>query len=225
MSASGFTPCPSTTSAASFESPATSSSHQPPTKSLRALEAETASDDTPAKVLAESTDEELYEAVAQPVPAVPEEKLKEELHEDDGYHDADDFVPCQDRQRTLEGSSGPEVFVIGADEKEEGEENALREGPPEVPLAHQVQKVKGEAKEEGAKGSPRTSATEQEALQPARRSFNVLSQSSSSSSACARAQSSPPSQSDELGFCRLFKRTHDKLKINLKTLKTNNKQL
>ena len=221
MSASGFTPCPSTASATGSASPTTSSSHQPPTKYLCALEAETASDDTPAKVLAESTDEELQEAVAQPVPAAPEEELKEELHEEEGHHDADDFVPCQNRERKFEGSSGPEVFVIGADEKEEGEENALREGPPEVPLAHPVQKVKSEVKEEGAEGSPRTSATEQEALQPARRSLSVLPQSSSSSSACARAQSSPPSQSDELGFCRLFKRARDKLKINLKQLETN----
>ena len=211
MSASGFTPCPSTTSAASFESPATSSSHQPPTKSLRALEADTASDDTPAKVLAESTDEELHEALAQPVRAVPEEELKEELHEDDGHHDADDFVPRQDRQSTLEEAPAPEVFVICADEKEGCEENALQEGElPEVPLLQQVPEAKREAKEEGDKGSPRTSATDLEAPQPARQEANVLSQPSASSSACARVQSPPPSQSDELGFCKLFKQSTDK---------------
>ena len=93
-------------------------------KSLRALD-ETASEDTPAKVLADSTDDDL----AEPVPNVPGDVVEAEAQEE-GRHDADDFVPRQDRGATLEGdstayrrdclaASHPEMFTIGADDDEE----------------------------------------------------------------------------------------------------------
>ena len=228
MSASGFTPNPSV---ASSSSPATSSSHQPPTKSLRAMD-ETESEDTPAKVLAESTDDDLQEAVAQPVPNVPEEELKEEAHEGE-HHEADDFVPRQDREATLEGSL-PEMFTIGVDDEETAKEEEVRLNEhscveasvvPEgrrlnehscveasvVPEGRRLNKhscveasetTPVPKKEEGNSGTP---TIELEGPQPAPFKLNVLSQSSLSGSASARARSVPTSRSDDFGLCQFLK--------------------
>ena len=210
MSASGFTPNPSV---ASSSSPATSSSHQPPTKSLRAMD-ETESEDTPAKVLAESTDDDLQEAVAQPVPNVPEEELKEEAHEGE-HHEADDFVPRQDREATLEGSL-PEMFTIGVDDEETAKEEEVRLNERSCVEASVVPEGRrlnehscveaSEAtpvpkKEEGNSGTP---TIELEVPQPAPFKLNVLSQSSLSGSASARARSVPTSRSDDFGLCTVF---------------------
>ena len=223
MSASGFTPNPSV---ASSSSPATSSSHQPPTKSLRAMD-ETESEDTPAKVLAESTDDDLQEAVAQPVPNVPEEELKEEAHEGE-HHEADDFVPRQDREATLEGSL-PEMFTIGVDDEETAKEEEVRLNEPSWVGASEVPKETAVAqtypfgseatagpgtkpeKEEGNSGTP---AIELEGSQPALSKLNFLSQSSGSGSASARAHSVPASRSDDFGLCTVFSPDKNISKIN-----------
>ena len=114
--------------AGSSSSPATSSSHQPPTKSLRAKDGAD-SENTPVKVLEESTDSDLVDDVAHAVPNVPDEvdlfpeseKVKEQTPEEQ-YHDANDFVPRHDRAATLDAGviapSHPEIFIFG-DKKEE----------------------------------------------------------------------------------------------------------
>ena len=180
-------------SAGSFSSPATSSSHQPPTKSLRALDE--ASEDTPVKVLNESTDSDLVDEVAHPVPNVPDEvdlfpseEAKEQAPEEQ-YHDADDFVPQQDRAATLEtgdiAPSHPETFIIGDDKEDETkqeEEEGERAGP--------------EAKQEEAEGTSRTPASEPVGTQPAPTQPSAPSAVSSDACASACAHSAPPSQSD-----------------------------
>ena len=172
-------------------------------KSLRALD-ETASEDTPAKVLADSTDDDL----AEPVPNVPGDVVEAEAQEE-GRHDADDFVPRQDRGATLEGdstayrqdclaASHPEVVIIDADEDEAKEkEEEVPEGRP--------------GKDEGISGTP---SIEPVGSQPAPPSLNLLSGASSSiGSASARARSVPTSRSDDLGFCTTFKTEQNISKI------------
>ena len=220
MSASGFTPNPSP--AGSSSSPATSSSHQPPTKSLRALD-ETTSEDTPAKVLADSTDDDLAEDVVRPVPNVPGEEVEAEAREEE-HHDADDFVPRQDREATLEESL-PEMFTIGADDEETAKEEEVRLNEPSwveasvVPEGRRLNEPSWvEAsettpvpkKEEGNSGTP---TIELEGPQPAPFKLNVLSQSSLSGSASARARSVPTSRSDDFGLCTVFKTTQNISKI------------
>ena len=176
---------------------------------------ETESEDTPAKVLAESTDDDLQEAVAQPVPNVPEEELKEEAHEGE-HHDADDFVPRQDREATLEGSL-PEMFTIGVDDEETAKEEEVRLSEPSwveasvVPEGRRLNKhscveasetTPVPKKEEGNSGTP---TIELEGPQPAPFKLNVLSQSSLSGSASARARSVPTSRSDDFGLCQFLK--------------------
>ena len=123
MSVHGYSPAVSDTSVPS----ATSSSHQPPEKQLKALEEQEDAQSTP-KQLVESTDEDLggeqQAATAFPVPNVSD--VDEETFEEaqDGRHDADDFVPSSNREQTLEGGTfqlhvKEEVFVIADDEKEE----------------------------------------------------------------------------------------------------------
>ena len=118
MSVSGFTQ--KTSSSVSSTSPATSSSHQPPTKALKAFE-DADSDHTSPKPLLESSDDDLKENVVQAVPNVPKEGEEPGGEEE---HEADAFVPNSDRQSTLEvdlfaEQIKPEVFEIGADDHEE----------------------------------------------------------------------------------------------------------
>ena len=152
MSVKGYTPNPSP--AGSSSSPATSSSHQPPTKTLRAMDG-TESEETPVKVLEESTDSDLVDDVIHAVPNVPEEIVSEKVEDatwtspvglprqptievpyakeetpEEQYHDADDFVPRQDRAATLD--HGVETFVIGDDKEDEikqEEREGQRAGP------------------------------------------------------------------------------------------------
>ena len=112
MSVSGFTQ--KSTSSVSSTSPATSSSHQPPTKALKAFE-DAHSDHSSSKPLVESTDDELTENVVEAVPNVPKE---EDVTGGEEEHEADAFVPNPDRQSTLEvdlfrEQVKPEVFEIG----------------------------------------------------------------------------------------------------------------
>ena len=133
MSVSGFTQ--NSSSPVTSTSPATSSSHQPPTKVLKAFE-DADSDVVSAKPLVESTDDELTENVVPAVPNVKEQgEAPHDLHslndDEGGAHDADNFVPNSDRQSTLEGGGNgahvpavpvhvkPEVFEIGTDDVEE----------------------------------------------------------------------------------------------------------
>ena len=104
MSVHGYTLAASSASAAGT-SPATSSSHQPPSKQLKAVEA--ASTDDSVKALGDSTDEDLRPSVVEAVPNVTEE------NEGSGEapHDADVFVPKSDRSTTLETSVPLETSV------------------------------------------------------------------------------------------------------------------
>ena len=103
----------------------------------------TESEETPVKVLEESTDSDLVDDVIHAVPNVPEEIVSEKLEgaqwtspvglprqpmievphakeeepPEEQYHDADDFVPRQDRAATLD--HGVETFVIGDDKEDE----------------------------------------------------------------------------------------------------------
>ena len=185
MSASGFTPNPSP--AGSSSSPATSSSHQPPAKSLRALD-ETASEDTPVKVLGESTDDDLVDDVAHAVPNVPDEVANEEQTPEEQYHDADDFVPRQDRAATLDAGviapTHPETFIIGDEEEETKQEQEEKEGEGQAAP---------EAKKEEAEGTSGTSAFEPVGPQLAPTPLNDLSLAASSNAcASACAHSAPP---------------------------------
>ena len=137
MSVAGFTQASSAPSA----SPATSSSHQPPAKVLKAFE-DAESDVAFTKPLIESTDDELNENIVQAVPNVPErEEAHDDLHSLNGEggeaHDADVFVPNPDRNSTLGPPAvdlgpipaKPEVFEIGAEDAEEKEDDeALPDG-------------------------------------------------------------------------------------------------
>ena len=138
MSVKGFTPCASEVSLPSTSS-ATSSSHQPATKQLKALEEDENDQGSPQPLL-DSTDEDLTEGkdadqknechdihfpafpeqplLASPVPHVREEAA--EGDEEQGRHEADDFVPNRRREGTLETNTfelnvKPEVFDIGED--------------------------------------------------------------------------------------------------------------
>ena len=103
---------------------ATSSSHQPPTKSLKALDVEAVygPPSSPRELSHSSGHGEDSVHLASLVPHAPEIEEVEE-----GKHDADDFVPNKDRSATLEsrgldvhtsadGSSGADgnIFVISA---------------------------------------------------------------------------------------------------------------
>ena len=189
MSVSGFTQ--KTSSSVSSTSPATSSSHQPPTKALKAFE-DAHSDHSSSKPLVESTDDELTENVVQAVPNVPKEGEEQGGEEE---HDADAFVPSPDRQSTLEvplvdltpEQVKPEVFEIGADDNEEKQED---------------DKGRLEA----------AAATESGPLladQP-------LVQTCSVGSAAVRASSVPSrSLNDPEGFCTLFKTKNLKNQQNI----------
>ena len=148
MSVSGYTVKSSSSPAGT--SPATSSSHQPPTKTLKSELAgfeDAHSDFSSTKPLVESTDEELPEQVVQPVPNVPGDAHVDVKEEEGEEHDANAFVPNQDRNATLEeqvlevpplpqcpAQEKTEVFEIGtedAEEKAEGDER-LEEVKQEV---------------------------------------------------------------------------------------------
>ena len=146
MSASGFAPNVSDTSVQSVSS-ATSSLHEPPAKQLKALE-EAEEDHASAKQLLDSTDEDndesvpkteckvdlafLEQFVASPVPNVPDDVGKGD-DEEEGGHEADDFVPNRERETALEPCAfilhvAPEVFEIGEDNKEdEGKQEVMTE--------------------------------------------------------------------------------------------------
>ena len=138
MSVKGFAPCASEASHQSASS-ATSSSHQPALKQLKALE-ENEDDQNSPQPLLDSTDEDLTEDKGaeqknecdsipllafpdQPLPASPVPNASEEVAEGDeeqGRHEADDFVPNRRRESTLETNTfelsvKPEVFDIGED--------------------------------------------------------------------------------------------------------------
>ena len=120
MSVEDFAPCVSEASLQSASS-ATSSSHQPATKQLKALEEDENDQGSPQPLL-DSTDEDLTEGkdadqknechdihfpafpeqplLASPVPHVPEEAA--EGDEEQGRHEADEFVPNRRRESTLE---------------------------------------------------------------------------------------------------------------------------
>ena len=108
MSASGLTPVPATSRASS--SPATSSSHQPAAKSLRALDEPEGDHDSPKQITDSTDDDLLPESVAQPVDATGGAGAacaKGEGEDDaDHGHDADDFVPNPNRGDTLEPEAG-----------------------------------------------------------------------------------------------------------------------
>ena len=190
MSVSGFTQ--KSTSSVSSTSPATSSSHQPPTKALKAFE-DADSDHTSSKPLVESTDDELTENVVQAVPNVPQEE--EDVPGGEEEHEADAFVPNPDRQATLEVPTvdshpvqvKPEVFEIGEDDHEEKQED------------------KGRLEEAVAETySPESQPLLAKADQPLVQTFSV-------GSAAVRASSFPSrSLSDPEGFCTLFKTKNPK---------------
>ena len=220
MSVQGFTPPRSTASASDG---ATSSSHQPPQKSLRALEAADGAESSP-RVLNSSTDEEDAkergehalpvpacpelsprgvgpETLAQPVPHAP---LQEEEAEGEESHDADNFVPRKNRTETLEqnvaepfqtkSEACTEMVEIGSDKGDEA-----KAGPG-----------KEEAKaDEGLEAPASTAATDQVGPQP-----SALSPESSAFAPCvnssARASSYPPSRSDEKGWDTPFKQNKSK---------------
>ena len=106
----GWTPDVSESSIPSA-SGATSSSHQPPMKSLKALDAEEA-DGPPSspRELSNSSGNVGEDSIhlASLVPHAPE--IEEN---DEGKHDADDFVPNADRTSTLE-PQGPDVHTSAA---------------------------------------------------------------------------------------------------------------
>ena len=201
MSASGFTPVPGT-STASSTSPATSSSHQPPTKSLRALD-EAEDGQESVKVITDSTDDDLLpEQVAHPVtPAVVTEGEGQPKEEPEGEHEADSFVPNSNREETLEVNSHAihtktEVFEIGSEDPEEGVKAAAKEDVQELtPVAPAV---------EGSKATSSAVATDVEGPQPTP-STDLRLQSSAVHSACSSFAPAQPSQSDELGFTIPFK--------------------
>ena len=132
MSASGYTPPRSETTASSEA--ATSSSHQPTAKSLRVLEAVSGEGSSPRLFNSPTDGEEVKEqedAVpvlatpvlsprraqsAQPVPHARQPK-EQEAHTEE-HHEADDFVPRADRTQTLE-KNVVEVFEIGSEEEED----------------------------------------------------------------------------------------------------------
>ena len=221
MSASGFTPNRSEASRNS-SSPATSSSHQPAAKQLRAMEA--ADEDSPPKQISDSTDEDLEVKphvlafpvdaadVALPVPAVPDD-LGEGEADEDVRHDADDFVPNSQRAKTLQSDAFnlhviPEVFELGGDDdhaKDEKDEpaNDLHSLTDDKKSAPEDDKPK--LKEESLS---RTPASDSAGTQPAAGSSNSPFESSVHVVNSVRARSLPPaksSQSDVFGLCTTFK--------------------
>ena len=140
MSVSGFTPAPSTTSATGT-SPATSSSHQPPCKQLKALEGTEGSEDSP-NVLGDTTDEELQPTVVPPVPNVPEDDATPLTHlyaPAEVFHEADEFVPNACRSSTLEENTGltqqAGVEVVQSDNEEGQTKEEAKEENEDVILS------------------------------------------------------------------------------------------
>ena len=116
MSVHGYSPAVSDTSVPS----ATSSSHQPPEKQLKALDEKEEAQSTP-RHLTDSTDEEregqqtkqvdacaaLPESgpiTAFPVPFAPQVAEESAEQAEEGRHEADDFVPNRQRENTLQES-------------------------------------------------------------------------------------------------------------------------
>ena len=168
MSAHGFTPPRSEPTTASEG--ATSSSHQPPLKTLRALEAADEVGSSP-RVLNSSTDGEDTkgrEEDALPVPTcpvlsprtsspessalpVPHAPLQgEEEPQGEEHHDADNFVPEADRTKTLEqntterfktkSEARAELFEIGS---EKGEEEVKEDEGSKVPSSTVPSEMEG----------------------------------------------------------------------------------
>ena len=179
------------------------------------------SEETPVKVLEESTDSDLVDDVAHAVPNVPEEMVSEKLEgapwtspvglprqptievpyakeepPEEQYHDADDFVPRQDRAATLD--HGVETFVIG-DDKEDEIKQEEREGQQAGPEETKVEE----------ESPSRTPASELVGTQPAPTKLSESSAVSSDACASACAHSAPPSQSDVefFDFNNTFKQT------------------
>ena len=166
------------------------------------------SEGTQAKVLEDSTDSDLVDEVAHAVSTVPdEEQTPEEQH-----HDADDFVPRQDRAATLDtgviAPSRPQTFDISDNKEDEAkqEKEEDRQADPEE-------------KKDKAEATSRTPASEPVGKQPAPTSLRESSVASSSVDASARAHSAPPLQSNVQNFVfhDIFKQT--------KNQQTNNKYL
>ena len=145
---------------------------------------------------------------------------KKEEPAEEQFHDADDFVPRQDRAATLD--HGVETFVIGDDKeddiKQEDRElerctvdlNSViaRRCTPEVPHAkcQQAGPEETKAKEEDPS---RTPASEQVGTQPAPTKLSESSAVLNGACASACAHSAPISQSDNdvFGFSSTFKQT------------------
>ena len=193
MSASGFTPNVSDTSVQSVSS-ATSSSHQPPEKQLKALE-EAEEDYASAKQLPDSTDEDNDESVpkteckvdpafpgqfvASPVPDVPDDVDKGD-DEEEGGHEADDFVPNRQRETTLEPGAfvlhvTPEVFEIGEDTKDDERRNTQQSLHSLTSAAKATAEAKDVPKVESCSATP---AFEQEGPQPCTSPTSFLHESS-----------------------------------------------
>ena len=207
MSVHGYTPVPSETSVQSAAS-ATSSSHQPATKQLKAFEENEDAQITPKQLL-ESTDEEPGESeqkkecgpvpafpeeareaaeafTASPVPNVPEDADEAFEEAEEGRHDADDFVPNRQREQTLEGNTfqlnvKAEVYEIEEDTKDE--ENKQSDDEREMHLHSLTQPPKATPEERCSEGSSATPAFETVGPQPSASSTNLLEFSPCASSA------------------------------------------
>ena len=160
----GWTPGVSECSVPSA-SEATSSSHQPPTKSLKALDAEEA-DGQPSspRELSHSSGHADSVHLASPVPHAPE--LEEA--DDDGKHDGDDFVPNANRTSTLEPqgtdvhakaedvvviSDGPEFFDLTGDEAAKEDVKQQPKEEEREPARHGVNTSVGSSGFDGLFGS------------------------------------------------------------------------
>ena len=223
MSVHGYSPAVSDTSVPS----ATSSSHQPPEKQLKALDEKESVQSIP-KQLDVSTDEDLGgeqqdEQVdaftALPVPAVPEEAEEAFQEAEEGRHDADDFVPSSRREQTLERGTfqlhvKEEVFVIADDEKEEESKRSDDEKDVSNDL-HYLTATEALTEASRAEGSSSTVPSETVGQQPSTTPTKLLPESSCIDSAAPI--NSTNSQSDVHDFCNPFKNTKQ-LKMPIKII-------